>query len=260
MRWSKVLAFLLLLLPTSGAAWAPRTPFFLVLLVDARHFDYRDGLALFHSIHIQRDGKCDVGHAWIVLGGVQEGRERVWEGGHTGEFGLIEPRYLEGVLWLSEGRTLRMHDGRLFSGSDPNPVRFLHTYLSDGMWQQGSGGHTPSYAVGMDIDEPTFGAIYAYVMGGAYDFSKYSLTSNQCVTFVAKIAALACCPLAHEVTVTLPKSCSIEGRERILWEDPRYGSITFSTPDVLEASMKEAVQGGRMASALDWYMGSLVTP
>lgn len=252
---SKALLFLLLLWPAIGKAWAPRTPFFLVLLVDARHFDYQDGLALFRSIHVQRDGRCDVGHAWILLGGVHDGKEQVWEGGHTGEFGLIEPRYLEGVLWLTEGHTLRMHDGRLFLGDDPNPVRFLHTYLSDGMWQQGSGGHAPSYAIGMDIDEPTFRAIYAYAMGGAYDFSKYSLTSNQCVTFVAKIAALAGCSLAHEVTVTLPNSCSLEGKERTLWQDPLYASITFSTPDVLEASMMEAVQEGRLMPALEWYRG-----
>jgi hypothetical protein len=68
---------------------------FLVILVDAKYLDYSSPEALLSTIAKHQDGTTerDIGHAWIVLNGIKEGKLGVViEGGHSGELGLRESK------------------------------------------------------------------------------------------------------------------------------------------------------------------------
>ena len=39
-----------------------------------------------------------------------------------------------------------------------------------------------------------------------------------------------------------------------LWEDARYSTMTFATPDVVEKSLIQAVEEGKAEYAMDWYL------
>src|SRR5262249_3565265 len=91
------------------------SPYFLVILVDARHLDYTQNRSLLktlckHPSDWSKNG--DVGHAWIYLQGTFENRVVVLEGGHSGECGYIQAKYFEGVMDYAEA-------------GDDNPVRYL---------------------------------------------------------------------------------------------------------------------------------------
>jgi hypothetical protein len=61
-------------------------------------------------------------------------------------------------------------------------------------------------------------------------------------------------PLEHTVTLDIPSRLRIGNRQYRLWDDPKYSKITFSTPDILERSLMEAVSEGRAQYALDGYL------
>lgn len=210
------------------------TPYYVVFLVAARHLDYTNGSQMLKTVarHPSDGSKnSDVGHAWIFL----HGKGRYLEGGHTGEFGEQQPRYFEGVMDLVEC-------------NDPNPVRYLWAVQNDGCFQRGSGGFTPTFAVKVDLTEEQFENICSFIH--SYPFEKYSLTGNQCASFVVQIAAIAGLSLTSKVTVPLEenlKSCH-------LWSDPHYSQITLSNPDLLEKSMMEAAIHGKALPVLKWYL------
>ena len=81
---------------------------YLVLLVNARHLDYTNGASLIRTVAKHpSDGtkNGDVGHAWIMLHGIVDGRHVHIEGGHSGELGRCQPRYFEGVAkYAAEGK------------------------------------------------------------------------------------------------------------------------------------------------------------
>lgn len=202
----------------------------LTVYVHARHLDYSNLLGLCESIvsHPAFGGyRGDVGHAWIRLRALQNERESVWEGGHSGELGQRQPKYFDGIM-------------RMLNAGHPNPVSYLWTTLHDGFLQRGSGGHIPTYSVSFRITQEQHEAIVRFVR--SYRYSEYSLTGNQCASFVAQAAALAGIQLEHQLTMDIAPTLRFRGRCMCLWRDPRYSRITFSTPDVLEGSLR-AVKG-----------------
>lgn len=217
------------------------TPYFLVILVEARHLDYSCPRSFFKTLakHPSDGSKNgDVGHAWVYLQGIMKENTVVLEGGHSGELGYVQPRYMEGVFVQYE------------KGNE-NPISYLWETQRDGFFQQGSGRHYPTFAAKIDLSEAQFQRILKFIE--CYDYSEYAITGNQCSSFAAQAAAFAGLDLDCEITMKVEQSLSIGGQKVCLWQDPAYSEITFSSPDILERSLMRAVQEGRAQYALSWY-------
>ncbi|MCE2983417.1 MAG: hypothetical protein LW832_07615 [Parachlamydia sp.] len=214
--------------------------YFLVILVNARHLDYSNTVSFFNTVAKHpKDGsrQGDLGHAWIFL----KGKNTVIEGGHSGERGVLQARYFDGIMDLNER-------------GDPNPAKYLWQTLYDGYFEKGSGGHVPTYAAKVDLSEQQFEKILAFIR--QYPFQDYALTGCQCSTFAAQIAALAGLKVLYKTHMEL-QPCVWYGNQWIcLWKDPDYSTITFGTPDVIEKGLMEAVTEGRAQYALKWYLSS----
>jgi hypothetical protein len=217
------------------------SPFFLVILVEARHLDYTHPHSFFKTLakHPSDGSKNgDVGHAWIYLQGIANGETICLEGGHSGELGVLQPRYMEGVF-------LRYEQG------NDDPIAYLWQTQPDGFFQYGSGKHDPTFAAKVDLTEAQFDCILRFVQ--AYDFTEYAITGNQCSSFAAQAAAFADLHLDCEITMQVDPSLYIGGKRICLWKNPDYSEITFSSPDIFERSLMQAVQEGRAENALCWY-------
>lgn len=220
-----VLRFLFLLFLTGCTAARvqeqPRSDYSLTIYVDAKHFDYRSAEKCLKSF--ARQGSF--GHAWISLKGIRNGSPIKIEGGHSGELGSKQPRYFDGVAGLVEV-------------GDPNPIRYLWLEQQDGFFQQGSGGHTPTFSACRAITREQFEKIEAYIR--TYDYVHYTLSDHQCCSFAVDVASLADWRLDADVTLSIPQIITFRGLKMRLWQDPRYAELTFCTPDRLEGSLKES--------------------
>jgi hypothetical protein len=249
--------FFILFVFLNGCAWHPRTEHYrasyahlknapsgsmipadrqLVVLVCARHLDYQNTQRLLKTVAKHPDGgmRGDVGHAWILL----QGGDEVIEGGPSGELGVDEPKYFDGMMDLVEE-------------GDPNPIRYLHRTLNDGFFEEGSGDFSPTYAIKVSLSPEQYQVIRHYVL--TYDYAPYSLTKRQCIAFVTDVAAMAGLALESEVHVPTPPTIRV-GKDHIrVWSDPAFSTLTFMSPDVLEKSMMEAVYRGDAEYALGWY-------
>lgn len=209
--------------------------YYLMIFVSARHLDYSDGKCLLKTIakHPEDGSKNgDVGHAWIRLKGMVQGRLLFFEGGHSGELGTTQPRYFDGVMdYAEEG--------------DLNPIKYLWEVQKDGFFQKGSGGHHPSYVIKLELTEKQFYAILSYINPKHYDYRNYSLIANQCASFVSEVAKLAGLDLKTEVVISIPQIISMGKTTICLWNDPQYSKLTLSSPDILEKSMMKAVEEGQ---------------
>jgi hypothetical protein len=227
--------FFFLLFPIS--LFCANTSPFVIILTDAGALDYSGSLCFLktcakHPSNWSKRG--DAGHAWIYL----KGEEGSFEGGHSGELGGKVPTYFEEVMHLA-------------AKGDPNPVRCFFYPRPDGYFEEGSGGHCPTYAAKFALNKEQYEAILKLV--GTYDFTKYALTSHQCTTFVCQVAALAGIQLDSEVTLHIDRTLVLGGNEYLLWTDPKFASVRFESPDQLEASLKQEVKNGRGEDVtLEW--------
>lgn len=190
----------------------------IVFLVNARHLDTKSVPRFYESL----SRHPDVGHAWIYLKG-----NEVLEGGHSGERGIDQPRYAEGVMDHLEWGV-------------KNPVRYLWSSQCDGFFQQGNGGHMPTFAAQVDLTHDEYKQILAFIE--TYPFQDYSLTHNQCCTFLQQIGRLIGLHLDVQDTLIIDQWIYLDGRRYQLWEDPRYSRLVFSSPDKLEKSLKRLVK------------------
>lgn len=210
------------------------TDYCLVILVDARHLDYTTVHTFLRSLQKQSNPYHNpgrFGHAWIRL----ISPDRVIEGGHSGERGLDTPQYFEGIMDLVDAH-------------DPNPVRYLWATQPDGYFEEGSGGHTPTYAAAIAITPEQYRQIRELL--SHQNYSDYTITDGQCASFAAKAASVAGLQLDYEATIAIPPTIYFGGRTMLLWTDPAYSSITFGTPDVLETSLRCAVDAGLAQPAI----------
>lgn len=195
--------------------------------VDAPHLDYTSTLGLIQTIERHPNGSRhrDVGHAWINLKGIVDDKTFMFEGGHSGELGVIQPKYFDGVMnYIDEAM-------------ERNPIKYLWSTQYDGFFQAGSGGHTATFALQCPITEEEFFKILNFIQTGNYNFCEYSLTHHQCCTFVAQIAALIDLKLEYQMTMKIDQDICFGGRKIRLWEDPQYAIFTFGSPDLLERSL-----------------------
>ncbi len=219
-----------------------QAPFFIVFLVNAPHLDYQDNRSFLRTMAKHPDTyskEGDVGHAWIYLHGIREGQCVVHEGGHSGETGLFQPRYFEGLIQQVDSHC-------------ENPVSYLWETQHDGFYQNGNGGHRPTLAAKVNLTEDQYNKVLRFI--ACYPFSDYALTGNQCASFLAQIGELIDFPIACHVTVALEPSIDIGNEHLHLWSDPAYGDITVSTPDIIEKSLLTALHEGRAENVLSWYL------
>ena len=178
----------------------------LTIYVDAPGIDYRSVQALTRSLR-----HSNWGHAWIRL----DGPDGTIEGGHSGE---ITSRYVDEIADLA------LH-------GDPNPIRLLFEERNDGFFQEGSGGHQPTFATHIELSEEQYNAIRAFISD--YDFSRYSLADRQCTTFVVEVARLAGVELDAEVTVPITKRVRVGRAILPLRTDERYAKLRLALPERL---------------------------
>lgn len=232
--------------------------YFLVVLVNARHLDYSDGTTFIKTLvkHPSDGSKNgDVGHAWIYLQGMIDGQCVFVEGGHSGELGILQPKYFDGVMnYIEYGYANPTSKQMQCFRDEPNPVKYLWASQKDGFFQQGCGNHTPTFAAKIDLTSDQFKQILAFIQPENYHYPDYSLCRNQCSSFVAQVASLADFSLTCEMTMPINSTLTIAGETFTLWKDAQYGTLTFSSPDVIEKSLIQAVNEGRAANALSWYL------
>lgn len=211
----------------------------LTLLVDAPHLDYSNLQSLLPTMakHPATGVKdCTVGHAWILL----EGPSYHFEGGHSGELGIRCPRYFERVFAAIER-------------GDSNPVRYLWTTLNDGFLQKGPGKHTPTFAARLLLSQESYLRIQRFIETNAYDYSRYSLTTHQCTTFVAAVAHLAGLELAVLQCLQIRPYLCLNGCFYQMWDDPFYSHLFLPTPDALEEALRQAVRQGKAKEVTAQY-------
>jgi hypothetical protein len=94
--------------------------------------------------------------------------------------------------------------------------------------------------------------IYEYVMQRKYD--QFGLRSNNCTDMVIETAALAGINLIHRMRLTLPPETKILGRTLRVWTDPQYRILEYSSPDVLDADLRQLARLGIGSDATAWYL------
>jgi hypothetical protein len=221
--------------------------YYLVIYVNARHLDYTNNYSFLNTVAKHpSDGSRnrDVGHVWIYLQGVCDGEILYFCGGHSGERGLCQAKYFDGIMNLMDfGYANPTKEQLNFPRYEPNPVKYFWETQKDGYLEWGSGGHRPTFAAKVDLTAQQFQRIVDFV--GKYDFKSYSLVGNQCSSFAAQVASLAGLDLDCEITIVLDKDLYLAGQRIRFWEDPSYSQLTISSPDIIERSLMRAVQEGR---------------
>lgn len=139
-----------------------------------------------------------------------------------------------------------IHEGK------ENPVEYLWESLDDGHFEEGAGHHVPTFAIRIDLTKDQFFSILHFVED--YPFSRYSLTRRQCCSFVQDVAHLAGLELDCAMRMEIQPTVQLGGEVIRLWSNPLFSQIEFPAPEVLEESMKRAVEEGKAVDALEWYL------
>lgn len=228
-----------------AAEWNSDT--YLVIYVNARHLDYTDNYSFLNTVaRHPSDGSRnrDVGHVWIYLQGIYQGKLVCVYGGHSGELGLCQAKYFDGIMnYIDFGYASPTETQIDAPRYEANPAKYFWETQNDGYFQRGSGGHKPTYVAKIDLMAEQFERIFDFVMN--YDFKHYSLTGNQCSSFAAQVASLAGLDLDCEITIALNPELYLYGERIRFWEDPCYSQLTISSPDIIERSLMQAVREGK---------------
>ncbi len=214
-----------------GPRWSERASDWghaLELFVSARgvDFDTAEGFLASLSKHADGPPAKQVGHCWIRL----IGPEGVLVGGHSGEYGTSRPTYREGVIE-------RMNAG------DPDPVAYLWEAMDDGVFLEGSGGLTPTFACGVPLTREEHDAVRSFVE--TFDPTVFALRGRACSDFLVSVAALAGLPVQNTVRVRLPRRVRYLGKTWTMWTDERYAVLDYGAPEVVEDSLRVLVEHGR---------------
>jgi hypothetical protein len=246
-------------LQAGGLSGAPRvreTPYYLVLLVHAAGLDYQDEKSLLRSLYKRSRFKGGfLGHSWVLLSGIENGRRRVVEVGLSPK-GEGSIQFFRGVLDLAEyGYASPTEEQRRHPRQEPNPISYLWRDHGNGYLQPASEARVrPTYAAKLDLDAAQYRAIRARLDPALPEHKRFQLTGRQCSSFVVELAALAGVSLRHQVTIPIPRRVEVGGRQVHLWTDPAYASMTLSSPDVLEQELRRLVTAGRAEDVLAWYL------
>lgn len=231
------------------------TDYYIVFLVTARHLNYWDTKELAKSLIRFSNGKGDIGHSWFYLKGIKDGRTFILEGGQSWRVGKTQPDFFKGVRnYIQYGYANPTNTEKRNPRYEPNPVKYLWGERKSGFFQTGSGGFRPTFAAKVDLTKEKFDKILDYIDRRKYPFERFSIVGNQCSSFVARVASIAGLHLKHQVIVRVEPQLRVGNQQYRLWTDPRYSKIDFSTPDMIERSLMEAVERGEAEYALGWYL------
>jgi len=233
-----------------------KSDYFIVFLVASRNLDYIDNKALFNTVRNidnPKKGGRVVGHSWVYVHGIKEGKKFFLEGGHSA---LLKggPGYVSGVINLNKyGYADRKDLPEIGVRYEPNPIKYLWAVRKDGFFQRGAGGHSPTFAARVNITKNEFEQVLVFMKKDNYKYKDFSIINRQCTTFVARLAALVGLELEHTVTVQVDSKINVGDKNYRLWTDPLYSKITFASPDKMESSLRRAVADGQATSVLNWY-------
>lgn len=204
--------------------------YYLYILNEHANWNYSSAASLVFTIWMRPRA-----HSWLIL---ESPKERL-EFGHTGDLGITKPRYHEGVFQkIKEG--------------DPNPIGYLWQTMTDGQFQIGSPDRPPKFVWRMPITRRRYQVIIEHLMQREYD--QFDLRNNNCTNLVAEAAALAGINLIHRIHLTLPPQTKVLGRIRRIWTDPHYRVLEYSTPEVLDADLRQLARLGIGSDVTEWYL------
>lgn len=210
--------------------------YYLHVLISANDWDFRDSQSFVVSFI-----KHPAGHTWLIL----ESPEQRLEYGHAGNYGVLQPRYHEGVIQ-------RLRDG------DANPIAYIWQTMPDGQFEVGNPGHDPTFVWRMPITRRAYQRIHKYTMDRKYD--QFSLSTYNCGELVTKAAALAGINLTSMTRLTFPSKGQVQGHNLLVWTDPRYRVFEIRSMDVLEADLRHLARLGIGSDATAEYLASKPYP
>ncbi|MCX5685142.1 MAG: hypothetical protein NT049_15875, partial [Planctomycetota bacterium] len=73
---------------------------------------------------------------------------------------------------------------------------------------------------------------------------RFGIRSDNCSDMVVEAGALAGINLIHRMRFTVPPEIKFQDRMLRIWTDPKYRILEFSTPDVLEADLRQLARFG----------------
>jgi len=235
-----------------------QSPYYLVLLVQATGLDYQNHERLLRSLYKSQMKGGFVGHAWVLLSGVENGQRVVVEAGLSPK-DADTVQFFRGVLELAEYGYVNPTEAQKSNPRyEPNPISYL--------WRDHDNGHLqlareawlrPTFAARFVVDAEQYRHIKARLDPKLPSHRRFQLTGQQCSSFVAEIAALAGIDLQHRVTISIPNKVKFDGREVRLWSDPKYSSLTISSPDIIQADLKRLVARGQAEDVLAWYFAGI---
>jgi hypothetical protein len=163
------------------------------------------------------------------------------------------------IVWNSatpatSGSKPRFHDGvfqRIRDGH-PDPIAYLWRTMSDGQFQIGKPNRPPTFVWRIPITKRRHQLIYEYMMQRKYD--QFGVRTNNCTDMVTEAAALAGINLIHRIRLTLPPETKVWGRTVRVWTDPQYRILEYSTPDVLDADLRQLARLGIGSDVTEWYL------
>ena len=212
-----------------------RTPvgdegYYLYVLSESADWDFSNPKSLLISIWMRPSG-----HGWLIL----ESPGNRFEFGHTGDFGLAQPRYHEGVL---QG----------IKRGDPDPISYMWRTMSDGQFQTGKPNRPPTFVWRMPITQRRHQLIHEFVTQRKYD--QFGVRTLNCADMVVETAAVAGINLINRIRLTMPSETKMWGRMTRVWIDPQYRTLEFSTLEVLEPDLRHLAQMGIGSDATAWYL------
>lgn len=202
-----------------NSSFEKTSSYYIIFNVSSRHLDYSSAKNFLSTMSKYKD----FGHSWIFL----YGDGKVLEGGHSGELGEWQPRYLDGVFENIERGA-------------KNPIAYLWCEQCDGFFQKGNGGHKATFSLKINLTKEQYEKIFNFIEN--YSFKSFSITRNNCATFLQKVASLIDLPLEVNVTIPIEQKLYIWGTVYTLYEDEKYSKITFGSPDRLEMSLKSLLK------------------
>lgn len=203
-----------------------------------------------HPNTFNKEGR--VGHAWICL--LEEGKfDQLLEVGHSGELGIVQPKYFNGVLNLNASGysdLLAPSQSRPYR-FEPNPIKYLFDPLNDGFLQRGAGGHQPTSVFGVWISDAQKKKIFEVLSN--YPKHIYSLCEYQCCGFIEQVAKSIGIHLTSNITIPIEREIISQGVSIRLWKDEEYSQITVKTVDHLCESLILALEAKLVEDRTGFY-------
>ena len=85
-------------------------------------------------------------------------------------------------------------------------------------------------------------------------YDQFGVRTNNCTDIVIETTALAGINLIHRMRLILPPETKILGLTRRVWTDPQYRILEYSSPDVLDADLRQLARLGIGSDATAWYL------